>query len=541
MTPFSQSLNSLPKLLPGDRYVVHRNEMLSIAQLSFLIHFYQPIIGSSAVSLYLTLLNDIPIDQVGRSKPETHRWLLAASQLPLSQWLDARYRLEAIGLLETWQHVDEQKEDAVYHYRLLSPLNPASFFQSEVLSAMLYNRVGKFKFKQMLQRYITDTGESERPEEVGQNITKGFHDVFQLSTQSEWSAIPETEQQEALMASELATGLQGTLTQGDKGAIVFPQMLDVKLLKSLISSVFKPHMTLRPETIPFLNELAYLYGLNEMQLAHFIENPQVYNEDGELVLSELGLVAKEWYRKSHFGKLPEWRVTQEDRSEQNAAASYSTQRASSSELTGGQGLTDTEAEHVKLLETLSPLALLEMYQDGGKIPDADIDLIDALTMQYRLPMPVINVLVEYVLFTRQFKLPRTLVEKIAGHWKRLKLTRASEALEIAKKEHRVYKDWAARANASGGSVGNGGETPGQSVKGGSRAIGGAGGFKGTSGVSGAGSKRKSGPTATRDKLPSWIERQLEQEADGGNGDSTNDQPDKEKRAIELLRALGEVE
>ncbi|WP_405054344.1 DnaD domain protein [Tepidibacillus marianensis] len=60
---------------------------------------------------------------------------------------------------------------------------------------------------------------------------------------------------------------------------------------------------------------------------------------------------------------------------------------------------------------------------------------------YQLPYPVVNVLLEYILLSNNYKLPKNLTEKIAGHWKRLKIKTVDEALKIAKKEHQLYKDW----------------------------------------------------------------------------------------------------
>ena len=53
---------------------------------------------------------------------------------------------------------------------------------------------------------------------------------------------------------------------------------------------------------------------------------------------------------------------------------------------------------------------------------------------YGLPPGVVNVLLEYVLLKYDYKLPRNLVEKIAGHWKRLGISSVEEAFEQAKKE-----------------------------------------------------------------------------------------------------------
>ena len=83
--------------------------------------------------------------------------------------------------------------------------------------------------------------------------------------------------------------------------------------------------------------------------------------------------------------------------------------------------------------------MLSFYQGGGKIPDSDLELVESLVHDYGLPSGVINVLLEYVLLKYNYKLPKALVEKIAGHWKRLRIQTVQEALAQAKKE-----DWEVR-------------------------------------------------------------------------------------------------
>lgn len=74
------------------------------------------------------------------------------------------------------------------------------------------------------------------------------------------------------------------------------------------------------------------------------------------------------------------------------------------------------------------------FQNGSRIPDADMDLVERLIHEYGLPYGVINVLLEYVMYTHDYKLPRPLVEKIAGHWKRRGVETVEEAYELARKE-----------------------------------------------------------------------------------------------------------
>ena len=52
---------------------------------------------------------------------------------------------------------------------------------------------------------------------------------------------------------------------------------------------------------------------------------------------------------------------------------------------------------------------------------------------------VINVLIDYVLKTHNMKLNKSLIETIAGQWKRKNIETVSEAIEECRKEHKRLK------------------------------------------------------------------------------------------------------
>lgn len=51
---------------------------------------------------------------------------------------------------------------------------------------------------------------------------------------------------------------------------------------------------------------------------------------------------------------------------------------------------------------------------------------------------IINVLLDYVLKNKDGKLYSNYVETIAGHWKRLNIQTAEEAINVIKNEYRKY-------------------------------------------------------------------------------------------------------
>src|SRR5699024_11885282 len=94
----------------------------------------------------------------------------------LDQIYEARIKLEAIGLLQTYKKNTVEK--TVYTYVLIPPFNPASFLGDIMLAELLSRQIGKKKFE-TLQAHYKATQALDR----GDNITVYFNDVFQSITQ----------------------------------------------------------------------------------------------------------------------------------------------------------------------------------------------------------------------------------------------------------------------------------------------------------------------------------------------------------------------
>ena len=127
------------ELLPKDRYLVRLARPLSFSEMGFVTQLYLPIIGVESYALYQMLVHSVQ-EASGASAEGTHRSLMLASSLSLDRLLDARERLEAIGLVEVRRRENQQR-DYYYEYLLKPPLAPGEFFADYVLSLMLLNKI----------------------------------------------------------------------------------------------------------------------------------------------------------------------------------------------------------------------------------------------------------------------------------------------------------------------------------------------------------------------------------------------------------------
>ena len=397
------------ELNPNDTWSVVTRQPLQAAEIGVLMHLYQPIIGTDTVSLYITLCMQGDLHTASEASAHTHRFLMNLLNLPLDRVLAARYRLEGIGLLRTFKRQEELGRS--FRYDMIPPLEPAAFFQTDVLSITLMNRLGKERFRQVRERYLPVKQERETS---AVEVTKKFNDVFTSFTPSELTIRDESEMQSVLAEFETAPP-EETVT----GPSFAEYALDWDFLQAQAASVGSISALTETDREK-IREWAFFYQLDDMSLGKALQNPDVYSEDHQLNLDDLHAYIKQEYRFRH-GQAPDIREVnmrteerKEDSPEDNAES--------------------LEERHRRWLAKLSPLELLERYQQGGKVPEADVQLVEELYEKYGLPYGVINVLVEFVLFTHDYKLPRPLVEKMAGHWKRANVKTVEEAQELALKQ-----------------------------------------------------------------------------------------------------------
>lgn len=431
----------LNEVTPQDSYIVRLTKPINQNQINYLLELYQPIIGLEAVSFYLTLINQLPIGQLGNSRIKLHRQLMGQMNTSFKEIISARKVLEAVGLLRSFKFKHKDKEEYVYEYLIIPPLYPEKFFQSDILSVLLLNRVGNSQFKLIREKYIKAINWSNDLYVLDKEITKAFDEVFDSILASELKVSSDSELAQIIQYVE-SEGLNG------KGIEIKSKYLDIEFIKGMVSELYKPQQNLTDRIIELLNELAFLYQLSDMDIINLLKDHMVYDKVGKIDEKLL----KERIHERYQFEQKEVIIFNKDKSATNKAdmkvatsvnqeSTMAATLTSANSTTTSQPATDKAKRHKWMLENFSPIELMEQYQGGGKIPDADLTIIESLLQDFKLSYGVVNVLIEYVMLTNDYKLPKKLTEKIAGHWKRLNVKTVDEALAVAKKEHQLYKDW----------------------------------------------------------------------------------------------------
>ena len=125
-------------LLPADKYTVVNKTILTEQDRKNLVSFYEPIIGATAVSLYLTFWRDLD-RYTFVSADYTHHHLMTLLKTNLETIKLSRKALEAMGLIRTYFLAGEPNN---YVYELYSPMSPKEFFANPIFNVVLYNNIG---------------------------------------------------------------------------------------------------------------------------------------------------------------------------------------------------------------------------------------------------------------------------------------------------------------------------------------------------------------------------------------------------------------
>ncbi|GAB7388598.1 replication initiation membrane attachment protein DnaB [Bacillaceae bacterium] len=529
---------SWPKVLPNDRFVVVVERPISHIEVAYLFQLYQPLVGVDAAALYQTLLLEIP-ERHNCSSVSPHRWLMSLTGDSLDRIVRAREKLEAVGLMRTRKQ--EREGERCFEYTLLPPLSPAEFFAQDVLRIMLFNKVGKTGYEKLRARFAAEPSVQETLNGSFVEVTKSFDEVFANLTMQELVSFAGSETAVSIEQAHQAYPVY-SVKHPSRERVTLKLSLDWELLAAMLPRSVNKEKAMTSDVRETLKQLAFLYRLDSLQLGRFLNEPYIYTDDQQIDPAKLRRLVEEWYdrqvgmpirlrakEESEPGSFPFEHVdavapSADGRANDSAAADAPSPEAPSphgpvqtggraghesgeEDAGAGNGAKLDKAElHRQALKNLSPFTLLEYYQDGGKVSSADQKIVEELLYSYQLPPEVVNVLLEYVMLTHDKQLPRALIMKIAAHWKRLKIETAEEAQAQAKRLFEMQKKGKKRKKGAG---------------------------------------ERTSATASKKELPEWIVKQAENEkrerSAANKAETVQPSTEKERKALELLRALGEIE
>ena len=376
-----------------DTFVVINRTLLSEYDRKVLTMLYQPIVGSTTITLYLTLWSLLDKLEV-ISSDLTHDSLMTNLQISLEEIVEAREKLEALGLIKTY--LKESSEYNSYVYELYSPLKVYDFFNDPILSTILYDTVGPTEYKRVMEYFkipkINLTGYK--------NISAKFNDVFTVTNIASVDKVDDIKRRRKLGVS-------------------FEPTIDLNNILNNISNEQLNIRSVTKEVKDILYKLALVYDYKDDDMEKIILNS--IDDSHKIDIPLLRSNARKFYRFEN--------------SNDNLGLIYKNQpEYLKTKLTS----LSKKDKMIYVFENQSPSEFL--YNKTGVEPTKqEIDIIEYLLVDVGLTQGVINVLLDYVLRTSDNKLVRSYIENKASEWKRCNITTVPDAMEKAKEEQKGRK------------------------------------------------------------------------------------------------------
>jgi replication initiation and membrane attachment protein len=354
---------------------------------------YMPMIGASAFSLYHVLLSMQDRNEGNfYSAPE----LADRMGTSLASVKQDMLFLEAVGLLATYR--EEKAEKVNYLFRLFRPLRPESFFKNPMFVTLLSSKISERRERELMASFL-----KEAP--IGDNfvdISAKFSDVFSIQ--------PDFDTYNRLSGEELKKYVEDLKDPA-------PAFETDKLLSALAGlSVGREAVE---DSLRDIALISGVYGLDENTSAELIK--------GSCLTSE-GVFSLPTFKKN-AENYHKYGVAQTE-------AEYSPEFG-----TSDYAKVLAEAQRKSPLEFLSSLL-------GFEPPKSYKDLIYKLADQYRVPFPVLNVVLHYTFQQCNHFLPEEYCVKTAISLLSRKIYSAGEAYAALYQDAADYQEKKARREKS---------------------------------------------------------------------------------------------
>ncbi|KRM88320.1 replicative DNA helicase DnaB [Lacticaseibacillus thailandensis DSM 22698 = JCM 13996] len=234
--------------MPQDDYLATQATEYSDVDRRTLTYLYQPILGPVATALYTSLWAESKRHPVFSQDRHPHTRLMGMLGVGIDELYDARVRLEALQLVQTFTQVDTARH---YVYELHAPVAPSKFFADDLLGILLFDTVGETRYDELVHEF--ELTPVRRPDM--HNISLAFSDVFDIVT-AQATTPPAT----------VSTSKSAVVSAGTASPEISGVQLDWELLRNLLSNTNIQSGTLS-QNQHALQQLAGFYGLDEPTLA----------------------------------------------------------------------------------------------------------------------------------------------------------------------------------------------------------------------------------------------------------------------------------
>jgi len=365
-----------------DFYEIRLASLVSNVDKDVILELYQPLIGSTATILYLTLLKQ------KRNEDEENVYqvdkLLNNMQISPGQLLNARHFLEAVGLIRTYEKDDVDNKS--YLFVLYAPKAPKDFFDDVLFRGLLIQYIGEKEAKKLAHTYKIDLTISEQYKDVSASFVDVYHPDYDSES----------------FRKDFGKSIVGH-THG-RANIEFSYDLFFTYIKEnsqISNEVFTK------KDMKEISRLSALFGLDEKAMAFIVIDE--YNPNDKLHLD--------------FNKVVE-------RANDEVRFRMPSKKPASKSKVSGDGVL---AKKIQLMEETSPFDFLRVLQGGSLPAKADLKIVDMLSSNYQFSNGVINTIIDYVLTKNNNILSANYCEKLAAGLARGNVQTAVDAMNFLNK------------------------------------------------------------------------------------------------------------
>lgn len=410
------------------RYTVYRDFSMSDLDQKMLSHVYQPMVGAFAIGLYRLLYQHIPSDMMGFSGMDTQRKLflllgLEPSEKGRSYFIEQTSKLEAVGLLQTSRIMQPETDDYMFEYELQMPLAPNDFFDTQHLTLLLRDKVGKYAVLELREQFMTKEPVPYDPDSVNrENISVPFYELFRLNTQ-----VIDYELEQALQ--EIAPHKRANTAAANPEAqgLNYADII-MRFPKYSYNRAYVERLRYDREGMGILNYIANKFELTPQEICRLLDEDGVFGAaDGKLLLDELQNRAHLHFRQNK--RREEWR----EREQQKIQSRIHGEEAGAAQEDAPEVAVQMEYylevppqfsgkcdihQYNMMLRNTPYTKMLEKFFPGA-VPDSFMDMFTKMDLNYKMTDEVINVLIHYLMMLlskgSNQRLNRNFVEQIASN------------------------------------------------------------------------------------------------------------------------------
>jgi len=362
--------------MPNSKYVVFTNSYLSSSDMDIIKILYLPIIGLEAMSIYMLVRDELNVDKL-LSKPKNHTGILDVTKGTIGSFVEERSKLEAIGLLRTYE--DEVASQHTLYYEVNPPMKPSEFFMNPATNKLIHKTLGHEKYNRLKNRFKVDKVDVSKLV----NVTKRFNQVFSCN-------VNEKHHEYLNENDKFADKVTADIKHDNQDFSL--DKFNEKLRRKRV-----PTKLITKELMNFILSTASTYNVSEANMARYVSMGLRGNEiDRDFILKSCEV----WSKDSTSNEKQSFNIADIE-----------------------------ERELMMYAKRLNPVDFLKYLYNGMKPNNRDVRLLNETSRDYRLNDEVINILTYVSLVENDHRLSKDYYFFVASQWSRKNIVNATQALK----------------------------------------------------------------------------------------------------------------